>query len=449
MIFTVCGAVPVEAPALSTEDERVLGERFLLEIQRHFETIDDDFVEGFLQGIGRYILQSLEVRPFDFSFSLIKDNSLNAFAGPGGHIFVFSGLVEVMDTMDELAAVICHEIGHVSARHLAQRIEQNKKIGLATMAGILAGVLLGGGPVAEALISGSMAAGIQAQLHYSRNDERQADQLSFKYMEATGFDPAGMVSTLKKIDRGQWLGSDKVPAYLLTHPSGPERMAGFDAMLSEHRPPPIKAEAEGFRRRFPAFKAVVRAKSMDAPTAERLFKDDLNKRPGDPFANLGLGLVYQQKSEYDLAISCFRKASEEEGTRLASMRYLAEAYQLKGQHQEALLTLQDALKRDERDTGMLFLLATTHEALGHYPEAIVILERLSGLRGAKNEVFYHLGLSYGRLERLGPAHYNFGLYFKRTGRLEKARFHLNKAEELSSDDPALKKRIRQALEGLS
>lgn len=449
MLLAFCGALADDASALSTEDERILGEQFRLEIHRYFQTIDDAFANEFLRDLGRYLLQPLETKPFDFTFSLIKDNTLNAFAGPGGHIFIFSGLVEVMDGVDELGAVICHEIGHVTARHLAQRIEQGKKIGIATMAGILAGILLGGGPVAEALISGSMAAGIQAQLQYSRTDERQADQLSFKYMEAGGFDPAGMLSTLKKIDRGQWLGTDKVPAYLLTHPTGPERMAAFDAMLGERRPPPVKEEAQKFRRLFPAFKAVVRARAMEPATAERLFKDELRKRPGDPFANLGLGLVYQQKSEYDLAIPCFRKASEEGSTRLASLRYLAETFQLKGRPQEALATLQEALKPDPRDPETLFLLATTHEALGQYTDAVVLLERLAGSRGARGEVFYHLGLSYGKLERLGPAHYNFGLYFKRIGQMEKARFHLDKAEALSRDDPAFRERIRQARQGMS
>lgn len=449
LLLVLCGAFPAGASALSTEEERVLGEKFLIEIQRHFEIVDDDFVNDFLQGLGRYTLSSMEDRLFDFRFYLVKDNTLNAFAIPGGYIFIFSGLVEVMDSVDELAAVVCHEIGHIAARHIAQRIEQNKKIGLATMAGVLAGVLLGAGPVAEALISGSMAAGIQAQLHYSRNDERQADQMGFKYMKASGFDPSGMVTTLKKIDRGQWLGTDKVPAYLLTHPTGPERMANLDAMLEDYRPSRPQVEPERFRNLFPAFKAVSRAKTMDAPSAERLFKADLDKRPRDPYANLGLGLIYREKSDYDQAALCFKKASEEWGIRLPALRYLAETYQLKGQTQEALNVLQDALRLDDRDPGTLFLLATTYEAMGRYPDAVLLLERLASGRQVKTEVLYHLGISYGKMQKLGPAHYHFGLYFVRMGQRANALFHLKKAEELSADNPALLKQIRQALEGLS
>ena len=93
------------------------------------------------------------------------------FAAPGGHIFVFSGLIEAMDNIDELAAVICHEIGHISARHLSKRIEQSKNIGIATLAGILAAMLVGG-EAAAPIISGTLAAGMQARLYFSREDER-------------------------------------------------------------------------------------------------------------------------------------------------------------------------------------------------------------------------------------------------------------------------------------
>ncbi|NIR12428.1 MAG: M48 family metalloprotease, partial [Desulfobacterales bacterium] len=96
-----------------------------------------------------------------------------------GHIFVFSGLINEMEEIDELAAVMCHEIAHVTARHLAHRIEQSKNLGWATLAGILAGILIGGSAGA-AVMAGSQAATAQAQLHYSREDERQADQLGFK-----------------------------------------------------------------------------------------------------------------------------------------------------------------------------------------------------------------------------------------------------------------------------
>ena len=93
-----------------------------------------------------------------------------------------------MGEADELAAVLCHEMGHVAARHLSNRIEQNKKMAFATLAGLLAGALIGG-KAAGAIMTGTMAANMQQQLNYSREDERQADQLGFKYMSLSGSIP--------------------------------------------------------------------------------------------------------------------------------------------------------------------------------------------------------------------------------------------------------------------
>jgi len=221
--------------AISIEDERKMGQQFAISVQRMFPVVDDDFAVNYFSDLGHYLLRSLDSKPFPFNFYIINDPTLNAFAGPGGQVFFFTGIIDVMDSVDELAAVLSHEIAHVTARHISKRMEQSKKINLATMAGILAGILIGGAAAAP-IMTGSMAAAQQAQLSYSREDERQADQLGFKYSSAGGFDPLEMIQTLKKIRRAQIIGTDSIPPYLLTHPGGPERMSNFETMsMSRNR----------------------------------------------------------------------------------------------------------------------------------------------------------------------------------------------------------------------
>ncbi|MDP6180049.1 MAG: M48 family metallopeptidase, partial [Desulfatiglandales bacterium] len=243
--------------ALSVEEEKILGQKFLAKVHKYFDLVDDDFANEYINGLGHYLISPLETKHFPYSFYIIKDNALNAFAAPGGHIFIFSGLIEVMDEIDELASVICHEIGHVAARHLAHRIEQTKKVGLATTAGMLAGILIGG-KAAGAIVAGSKAASIQKLLSYSRNDERHADQLGFKYMDQAGFDPSGMITTLKKIQQGHWLGTNRFPSYLLTHPGVPERMSNVESMMTHYIRKPENRKAAKFRRLFPSYKTVLR-----------------------------------------------------------------------------------------------------------------------------------------------------------------------------------------------
>ncbi|RLB11247.1 MAG: hypothetical protein DRG39_04545, partial [Deltaproteobacteria bacterium] len=145
---------------ISLEDEEIIGKRLLVEMRKQVEFIQDDFANQYIDRLGHYLIRPLQTKAFPFHFYLIKKNIINAFAAPGGHIYIFSGLINLTDNVDELAAVVCHEIGHVSARHLAQRLEKSSKLGYLTLAAMLMGAILGGG-AAGGLAAGSMAASAQ------------------------------------------------------------------------------------------------------------------------------------------------------------------------------------------------------------------------------------------------------------------------------------------------
>lgn len=436
-----------EALALSLEDEKVMGQEFLAQIKKYYELLDDDNAEQFINDLGQYLVKSLETKNFSYHFYIIKDNTLNAFASPGGHIFLYSGLIDTLDSIDELASVICHEIGHVSARHISERIEQNKLISIATLAGILAGVLIGG-EAAGALMTGSVAAGLQSQLHFSRKDEYQADQLGFRYMKSAGLDPKGMITVLKKIERGDWFGAGRKPAYLLTHPTGPERMANLDSMLSTYVHKNSNEKAERYRDLFPFFKTIVMARSIEPRDAKKRFERKLEKDPSSYLAHYGMGIVCIETSEYAAAIKYLNTAVEKGPKSAPILTRLAEAYIMSGKNKQAISVLEDALKLDKDDKPALFLSGLSYENLKQYQEAINFYERLSSMQPGKDNVYYHLGVCYGKLNNLALAHYNFGLYFWKSGETEKSRFHFQKADKLADGDASLKKRIKKAKEEL-
>jgi beta-barrel assembly-enhancing protease len=433
------------AQALSIDEEVVLGKKFLAEINKHYVLLDDDYANHYINGLGQYLLQSIKTKPFPFHFHIIKDGTLNAFSAPGGQIFFYSGLIEIMDSCDMLAGVMAHEIGHSMARHISQRIEQNKKIGLATLAGILAGVFLGGGVATNALITGSMAAGIQAQLHYSREDERQADQLGFKYATASDFIPSALTEALKKISQGNWMDTSQMPPYLLTHPTGPERMANLDSMAMQYKPAPPNEQVKRFRALFPLFKTVIRATCLDSYEAEKMFQEALRRHPDAVAPHLGLGIVYMNRSEYSSAEVQLKKALQERPHSLLILRTLGKVYQLEGKPGDAVTILKEALSVNGEDSDTLFTLAVSYEDQERYDQAIEILRRLASFNPTKKEVYYHLGISYGRLNRLALAHFNFGRYFKAEGEPQKAGFHFNKAKELAQQDPALLREILKSM----
>jgi predicted Zn-dependent protease len=440
-LFTSGGS---KAFALSIEEERKMGEQFFAQASQNFQLVEDDFVNSYFNDLGQYLLRSLETKPFPFRFYIIKDNDLNAFAGPGGHIFFFTGLIEVMDEVDELAGVLAHEIAHVSARHLSERMEQSTTMQLATLAGMLLGALVGG-EAGGGIMTGSMAAVMQKQLAYSRNDERQADQLGFRYMSVAGFDPSGMIETLKKIQKDNILATNQIPTYLLTHPGGPERISNYEIMIYGDKPLiQEKGETTKYRQFFPVFKTILRAKYMEPKEAEKIFKRELGNDPGSVWAHYGMGIVMREMREYQKSVDYFHKALKRQPRSILILRDMAEAYNLMGREEEAITLLSEALEIQPRDRASLYLMALSYQSMEEYGKAIPIFEKLASMEPVKNEIFYNLGVSYGRSNRLALAHYNFGIYFKNVGKIGKALYHFQKAEDLSKNNPALQRRIDKA-----
>jgi predicted Zn-dependent protease len=447
LIIMVILWTPAPAALLSPDEEAELGERFLKRIQSQYEFADYPYIAEYINELGTYIGRHIEVPYFQLHFYVIKDNSINAFAAPAGHVFFFSGLIQIMDNVDELASVLAHELGHVSARHLAFRMERSKKIGMATMAAILAGALIGG-EAAQALMTGSIAAGVQAELGYSREDERQADQLGFKYTHRSCFNPQGMVTTLKKIQRENWYNGKTIPSYLLTHPGASERMANIEIMAQEYSKLPDSDTTKQLRSRFPIFHAMVIALCDDKQNAIQVFDKRLRADPESILAHYGRGLVLERDGKIHDALNSFKKALKEKNHSIPIRFSMAKAYQTIGQYEKAASILQNALQVAPHDKHLLYLLALSYQHLEQYGRSSRIYERLTHLPPVRDNVYYNLGLVYGRQGNLTMAHYYLGIYFSKLQRKEKALFHFKKAQEDSKRDPELREKIDKALRDL-
>ncbi|MBW1754191.1 MAG: M48 family metalloprotease [Deltaproteobacteria bacterium] len=186
--------IPQGAEGISIQKEEELSREFLSVVFRHYKVMDAVVIVNYINYLGQKILAAFPPQPFKYHFYVIKDDSLNAFASPAGHIFINSGLIQAMESEEELAGVISHEIAHASLRHISKKIERSKKTSMATMAGMAAGILLGiggAGDAAGAVIMGSAAAGQTSALAYSRDDEAEADQVGLKYLNRAGYSAEG------------------------------------------------------------------------------------------------------------------------------------------------------------------------------------------------------------------------------------------------------------------
>jgi len=435
------------ALALTLDQETELGKKFLVDIRKQYTFVDDAQSRAFVNDLGAYLTRFLGTRPFPLHFYIIQASEMNAFAGPGGHVFFFTGLIESMESVDELAAVMAHEMGHISARHLSKRIEQYKKMSMATMAGMLLGALIGG-KAAQAIMVGTMAAGAQTQLAFSRTDERQADQLGFATMRESGFDPAAMITVLNRMQGVQIYGTDQIPAYLRTHPTGPERMANMDSLLSAEGAVRETAEADTFRDDFPVVRTLLTALYADSSTAVRRFQKELEKDPDSALAHFGLGLCLKDDDRYEEALTHFKQALDTQPGLVQARTHMGETQQLMGQYAEAIPVLERALAQDAGNRKALFLLAVSYQNLDSYSKAIRLYERLLSLEPVQAEVYYNLGYCHGRLDELARAHYYFGIFFMQSHEPQKARFHFEKAEDLARHDMDMLRKIQKEAEAL-
>jgi predicted Zn-dependent protease len=235
LFFLLSQLSPPVASGLTVSDEEKMAKSFLKVIYSYYEIIDDPVIADYVSKIGNRIVAGLEKPLFNYHFYVIKTDPYNAFAIPAGYIFINSGLLMAMDDEDELAGILAHEIAHVNARHISQKIERSKKIGWARMAGMVAGALMGiagAGDAAQAVTLGSAGAAQTAELAYSRENEMQADELGLNYLANAGYSGEGLLRILKKMRSKQWFDSKQVPTYLMTHPAVDDRIAYLDTQIA-------------------------------------------------------------------------------------------------------------------------------------------------------------------------------------------------------------------------
>lgn len=224
-----------ERGGLSTQAERRLGERLMLEIRRDPAYIDDPEVAGYLSQLGQRLAGQVESNRRSFEFFAVRDGMLNAFAMPGGFIGVHSGLILAARTESELAGVLAHEISHVTQSHLARMFGQQGQAQMATLLSLAVAVLAARSnpDVAVGAALAGQAASVQQQLNYSRDFEREADRMGLNLLDQSGYDTRGMVSFFERMGQFGRLYENNAPAYLRTHPMTTERITDMENRVGQ------------------------------------------------------------------------------------------------------------------------------------------------------------------------------------------------------------------------
>lgn len=448
LVATVMLLLPLATSALaqlSIEEEKEMGQKFLLAAMRQLKLIQDPEVVDYENRIGNRVVDHLDVYIFPYHFYVVDSNALNAFAAPAGHVFMNRGLIEIMDDEGELAAILGHEIAHVQSRHISQRLARSKKLNLATLGGMLAGIFLGG-DAGAALLTGSAAAGSSAQLQYSRQDEEEADRKGLRYIEASGYQGEDFLRIMQKMGQESWQSGGRIPTYLTTHPGVPERVNYLAATLETR--PKTSRERKGPIGNPESFK-MMQAKLLggyhDPPSeAETILRRWLEQPTNAAMAYYGIGLVQRREGKMTEAVNSFKSAVSQRPDLSPILTELGETYFQMGKLDSSAAVLQSALSLDPDQPVAHYLLGRCLLEQGNPTEALKELTRAERLNDRLDSIHYHLGMAYGRLNQLGEAHYNFGLHYMRRGSLRNADFHLQEALQ-RTNDPSRRKEIREKL----
>lgn len=226
---------------LSPVVERKLGEEIMRDIRRDRDYLDDEPIAEYLNNFGNGLVSAAPgargETNADFTFFAVRDAQLNAFALPGGFIGSHSGLIIAAQSESELAGVIAHEIGHVSQRHIARMLGQQRQDVLLPLASLILAALAakGGSDAAMGVLMGGQGLAIHRQLSFSRDAEREADRVGFQIMEAGGYDTTGIVAFFRRLQTASKLYGE-LPAglsNLSSHPLTQERITDMQARIRE------------------------------------------------------------------------------------------------------------------------------------------------------------------------------------------------------------------------
>ncbi|MCB1954223.1 MAG: M48 family metallopeptidase [Rhodocyclaceae bacterium] len=410
----------VGAGELSPLAERRVGEQAMRDIRWHEQAyLEDVEVEDYLNDLGRRLAAHAPQTSQNFSFFAVSDRSLNAFALPGGFIGVHSGLIMTARTESELASVLGHEIAHVTQRHIAQLVANQGKTGMIMLASILVAILAASRnpQAAEAALATGSAAGIQSQLSYSRDFEREADRVGLQILQDSGFDVRGMADFFERLQRNSRLYENNAPVYMRTHPLTTERISDIGNRVEQMRYRQV-AGGEAFRLvraklivdaegpgtevdemhlldGEPAWvKAYARARG--ALKARRVSEagslaDKLSAEGGALALVAGLkGEVLREARDWDAAVRHYRRASEQFPAHRALAYGLIESLIDAGRNPEAVTEARSRVPGNLDDARMWALLARAQAGRGSN----------SGRHRAQAEVYRIQGALRAAVEQL-------------------------------------------------
>lgn len=439
-----------QAFAISIPDEQKLGKEYMDIIRNQGLIIHDPVITKMINTVGAHIIKDLPPQPFHFDFNMINNEAFNAFASPSANIFVHRGLIAALDTMDEFAGIMAHEVAHAVSRHVSESIDRSKLVSMGSLAGMLAGILVGAaggdGSATQALVLGSAAAGKTAMLSFTRENETEADQKAMLFLANTGYDPRGLLSALNKIRESDYQGVEGIPDYFKTHPGTGSRIAHIAGILADYTPPADKPKPPA-NYDFSMVKYRVIGLYSNPDTYTEKMELMLKKDPDNRALNYGLGLLYARTNHLEKARVLLNKALALDPFDPMVLVELGYLNIRSGDYKSAISVLQGVVQDDILGDLGIYYRSIAQIETGDLQDAQDGLDRIIAMKKPGfARANYHMANIMSRQQKLPVSSYYLGTYYADTNDIKNAEFHLKRAIDTLEDKKLKEKAIEKLKE---
>ena len=414
---------------ISPQQDRALGAYFMRQIRQSGIILEDEEATAYLAALGRKLSIHSENPGYNFTFFVVNDSSINAFAGPGGYIGANVGLFLAAESESELAGVMAHEIAHITQRHLARAFDNQEKMSVPTMAAILAAILLGAttdGSAGAAALMAAQAASLQNQINFTRANEKEADRVGIQTLADAGFDPYGMPMFFEKLQKNSKLYGTRPPEFLSTHPVTLNRIS--EATTRAESYPRVRDHDE---MDFKLVQAKLRVNSYKNP---KQVLADVRRYEGksggaSPVKQYEFGLLLSRTENHAEAQEVLEKLQRSDPDRIAYRLALARTLTASKDYDAALEIYADTLELYPGEMTVVLPYATTLLSSGQTMEAYSLLNDVASRNPSNPKLHKLLAQAAGVTDHPVRTHTAMAQYYYLNGYTNQAIEQLKLAEK--------------------
>jgi predicted Zn-dependent protease len=408
---------------MTPAEERRLGQAFMRQIRNNMTIVSDPLMKSYIENLGERLVVGSEEAAQPFTFFLVDDSRINAFAGPGGYIGVNTGLILTTESESELAAVVAHEIAHVTQKHLMRTFQMAENMSISTAAMVMAALVLGAATdnsdAGIAAAAGAQAGMLQRQINFTRSNEKEADRVGIRISSKAGFDPRSMPAFFERMGKAnRYYDIKELPEFLRTHPVTTSRIADSRNRAESY---PYKQYPDSYE--YHLLRATIRERQFKNPNeAVQFFQSSLaeGRYRNEEGQRYGLVRALIRARKFQRARGELDKLLRKHPSRIHYLVLEADLLRKSGQPKKGLRVLKDALALYPDNYPISIYYTETLLELGRPADAQRLLEKLQRTRPQDAELYSLLARAAGDAGQVNQGHQYMAEHYYLDGNLESA-----------------------------